>query len=205
MSMILGLTQLNDETIERLVADPPLVWLVVAPDEREFYESARQAANRSKKPGILSRLFGATTPSPAPPEGPPFSLGEGEGKETDLDKSWHGIHFLLTGSSEEGSPPLDFLLEGGRYVGDQDVGYGPARVFTSTQVRAIAAAVRAIGDDALAGRFASAAMSANEIYPEIWTQEGREALSYLMAHVATLRDTLESTVGTNRGLMITLS
>jgi hypothetical protein len=28
--MVLGLTQLDDRTIERLVADPPLVWLVVA-------------------------------------------------------------------------------------------------------------------------------------------------------------------------------
>ena len=52
----------------------------------------------------------------------------GPGGELDLDKAWHGIHFLLTGSAWEGEEPLCYLLAGGQEVGDEDVGYGPARV-----------------------------------------------------------------------------
>src|SRR5690242_14594616 len=57
-----------------------------------------------------------------------------ERTSTDLDKAWHGIHWLLTGSSEGGEEPLCFLLAGGEQVGDVDVGYGPARALTSSQV-----------------------------------------------------------------------
>jgi hypothetical protein len=58
MGMVLGITQLDDRTIERLVADPPLVWLVVAGDDRERYERARQDERRLRKPGFIARLFG---------------------------------------------------------------------------------------------------------------------------------------------------
>jgi hypothetical protein len=43
--------------------------------------------------------------------------------ELDGDKAWHGIHFLLTGTAGEGTPPLDFIVRGGQEVGDIDVGY----------------------------------------------------------------------------------
>ena len=137
MGMVLGITQLDDRTIERLVADPPLVWLVIAGDDREQYERARQDERRLRKPGFIARLFGAAPPPPSP-DAPPFALGDGEGKEIDFDKSWHGMHYLLARSDEGGTPPLDFLLGGGRTVGDEDVGYGPAWVFTAAETRTIA-------------------------------------------------------------------
>ena len=34
----------------------------------------------------------------------------------DLDKAWHCLHYLLTGSAVGGEPPLDFLLQGGTAV-----------------------------------------------------------------------------------------
>jgi hypothetical protein len=55
-------------------------------------------------------------------------------EEDDVDKAWQGLHFLLTGSAWNGEPPLNFLVSGGREIGDVDVGYGPARGFTSTEV-----------------------------------------------------------------------
>src|SRR3712207_3831611 len=54
--------------------------------------------------------------------------------EIDLDKAWHGIHFLLTGTAWEGQEPLCYLLVGGEYIGDEDVGYGPARVLRPHEV-----------------------------------------------------------------------
>ena len=205
MGMVLGITQLDDRTIERVVADPPLVWLVIAADDRERYERARQDERRLQRPGFIARLFGAAPPPP-PPDAPVFALGDGEGKEIDVDKSWHGMHYLLTRSAEGGTPPLDFLLEGGRTVGDEDVGYGPAWVFTAAETRGIEAAVAAIGDEELRARYDPRAMDAADVYPSrIWVRDGDEALDYVMEYIAILRATLQEAVEMNRGLMLTLS
>src|SRR5687767_12235877 len=150
MSMILGLAPLADANIARLVADPPLVWRVIAPDEPERYEGARADAAR---PFFLERLFSRSkAPAPAPPP-PPLVLGQGEGERTDLDKAWHGLHYLLTRTAWEGDAPLNFLVAGGREVGDIDVGYGPARVLSAAEVRAAADALARLTDEELRSRF----------------------------------------------------
>ena len=51
-----------------------------------------------------------------------------------LDKAWHGIHFLLTGSAWEGDEPLNFLVTAGEPIEGTDSGYGEDRLFTSEQV-----------------------------------------------------------------------
>ena len=67
--------------------------------------------------------------------------GFGPFADLDVDKAWHGIHFLLTNSAEGGSFPLAFLIVGGRNIGDEDMGYGPARGFAAREVAQIAAAL----------------------------------------------------------------
>src|SRR5687767_14577361 len=127
MSMIVAMVTLGDANIARVLQDPPLIWRVIAPDDPEPYESARRLAS---KPSFLGRIFGrssATGPKPGA-SAESFALGAGEGLVTDLDKAWHGIHYLLTGTAAEGGKPLDFLVSGGREVGNVDIGYGPARV-----------------------------------------------------------------------------
>src|SRR5512135_1798793 len=64
----------------------------------------------------------------------------------DVDKAWNGIHFLLTGDAQHGTPPLGFIV-GGKPLGDIDVGYGPARGFDAAEVRAIADALRPLTRD----------------------------------------------------------
>src|SRR5262249_6103564 len=61
-----------------------------------------------------------------------------------LNKAWHAIHFVLTGSRLGGEEPLNFLVSEGTPVGEVDVGYGPARALSSTQVRHIADALARI-------------------------------------------------------------
>jgi hypothetical protein len=43
-----------------------------------------------------------------------------------------------------GDPPLNFLAIGGVSVGNEDVGYGPARAFRAAEVAEIAAALEAL-------------------------------------------------------------
>jgi hypothetical protein len=45
----------------------------------------------------------------------------------EVDKAWHAIHFSLTGDPFEGRIPLNFLVTGGRSIGE-DLGYGPLRI-----------------------------------------------------------------------------
>ena len=201
MGMYLELITVSDATIEQLHADPPLVWALVSPDEPEAVAAARAAAVR---PGFLARLFGR---APAPVNGPTtLPLEPGEGSVTDLDKAWHGIHYLLTGTAWDGVPPLDALVSGGREIADIDVGNGAPRTLTATETRAFANALATLSEAELRGRFAPAEMMKLEIYPEIWDRDPSEddTLGYLLEYLTRLRECLAEAVAQDRGLVIML-
>jgi len=202
MGMVLGLTSLSDTNIDRLLADPPLVWKVIAPDAPDIYEQARRDAVKSS---FLSGLFGKK--AAPPPEPPPLVLADSEGISTDVDKAWHGIHYLLTGSADEGESPWSFLVSGGREVGDVDVGYGPARVFTAKETRSIHDALASISEAELRSRFKPDEMTAKEIYPEIWSRgdPDEETIGYLVESFRLLRGFLQQTVEAEVGMVIVLS
>lgn len=195
MSMILRLCTLSDKNIERLIADPPLIWKVVAADDPDTYAQARQEASQ----GFLSKLFGRKT-SPVTD----FSLTDGEGGCVRLDKAWHGIHYLLTGTAWEGEEPLNFLVSGGREVGDIDVGYGPARALTSKQVQSLNTALQPIDEAVLKSRFNPSEMMALEIYPEIWDRDPAEddAFGYCAEFFEVLKSFVAQTAEQKMGLIV---
>jgi hypothetical protein len=97
-----------------------------------------------------------------------------------VDKAWHGIHYLLTGTADGGEEPFSLAVLGGEGVGD-DVGYGPARILTPEQVRQVAQALGQISEQQFRERFAPKAMEAADIYPKIiWVRDGEKALDYLV-------------------------
>ena len=114
-----------------------------------------------------------------------YPEGEEGTKSIDIDKAWHGIHFMLTGDIWGGVAPLCNVVLGGTEIGE-DVGYGPAHYIGVDEVRAVAAALRDLPREELAKRFDAAAMSKNGIYPEIW-DEGEDALDYLLHWYESLR------------------
>lgn len=103
----------------------------------------------------------------------------GAGNEIDIDKAWHGLHFLLTGDPWHGTAPLADAVLGGTEIGE-DLGYGPARYLTVEETAAVSTALAAISAAQLADRFDAAALTSNDIYPDIW-REGATALDYLLA------------------------
>lgn len=103
----------------------------------------------------------------------------------DVDKAWHGIHFMLTGSAESGPAPLCWAVLGGEEVGD-DVGYGPARILRPDHVRKIARELASIDETAFKARFEPKAMEAAGIYPPIWVRDAEEALEYLVENYLKL-------------------
>lgn len=111
--------------------------------------------------------------------------GDGFEPELDLDKAWHGIHFLLAGNAWKTSDGAGEAVLGGEPIGD-DVGYGTARLLGPEQVRAVAAGLEPITVDTLRPRFDLAALGEAEVYPTIWDEEDAFE-TYLAPHFVTLR------------------
>src|SRR2546430_16860960 len=82
-----------------------------------------------------------------------------------LNTAWHAIHFVLTGSRLGGDEPLNFLVSEGTPVGEVDVGYGPARVLTSGQVRSLARALAGLAPEDVANRVDLKKLDEAVIYP----------------------------------------
>jgi hypothetical protein len=127
--------------------------------------------------------------------------------ELDLDRAWHGIHFLLTGTAVEGQAPLDFLERGGQEVGDVDLGYGPARALRAAEVAVIARALEGVSSQALRERFDPLRMRMLEIYPDTWDGKADEAdpLGFLLSYFEELRTYVQRVAQTGLGMLVYLS
>jgi hypothetical protein len=118
-----------------------------------------------------------------------------------MGKAWHAIHFALNGSRLGGDAPLNFLVSEGTPVGEVDVGYGPARVLTSKQVRQIAAALSPIEPDELARRVDVRTLDAEAIYPGNWQHNGYGA-DYVVANYRDMRELVARAAHEGRGLIL---
>ena len=110
---------------------------------------------------------------------------EQEGDVLDLDKAWHGIHYLLTGSAWEIPPGVGEAVLGGEPIGE-DAGYGPPRLLGADRVQVVAAALREVTAETLGVRFDPGALLAAEIYPQVWDED--DFASYLLPNFLSLRD-----------------
>ena len=91
--------------------------------------AVEKARGKPKGPTFFGRLFGDKA-RPEPPPTPPLILEAGEGALVDLDKAWHGVHYLLTGTAWEGEPPLNFVVEGGADLDYDGPWNSSPRIFT---------------------------------------------------------------------------
>jgi Domain of unknown function (DUF1877) len=125
-----------------------------------------------------------------------------------LDKAWHGIHFLLTGSAEEGEEPLCYLVHGGEIPDwekyGEDYPDGPPRVLRPDQIANWANALSTISAEDLRKRFDPKAMMKAEIYPTTWDRDPEEELGYLLGYYESLRSFLDQAKKENKGAIITI-
>ena len=129
--------------------------------------------------------------------------GDGEPENyAEIDKAWHGIHYLLTGTADEGAPPLSWAVMGGTEVGE-DMGYGPARMLTSEQVKAISNALPS--EETFTASYAPEAMEAAQVYPDvIWVRDGEEALEYLVENYKVMVEFYRSAASRSDGAILWL-
>ena len=133
-----------------------------------------------------------------------FGSGSNGHEELEIDKAWHGIHFLLTGNAWEASLPLGFVAAGGEEVGD-DLGYGPARALRSEQVVEIDRALEPFTTDELRRRFDADRMTELEIYPSGWSDDPDGELEYLLAFYMELRAFVHRTAERGDALLVYLA
>jgi len=113
-------------------------------------ESVRTMVAEFKPPASASGL-------PADSEPPPL----------DIEKAWHGLHFVLCGVAEEAPPPLGNAVLGGEPLGG-DMGYGPCRFLTPEQVSETAQALSGLSVEEFRRRYDAAALDRADIYPRRW-------------------------------------
>jgi hypothetical protein len=155
-----------------------------------------------RRPAQTFRSIGARARARAADPWRPTSDGE----ELDLNRSWHGIHFLLTGTAYEGEPPLDFIVRGGAEIDDVEVGMGPARALRSEEVRAVADAIEGLPPEELRQRFDPERMLEEGIYPDIWDRDPAEddTLGYLIEHYADLRAFVRRAADRGDGMIVVI-
>ncbi|MFE9201163.1 YfbM family protein [Micromonospora sp. NPDC007230] len=123
--------------------------------------------------------------------------------ELDLDKSWHGIHYLLTGTAWQIGESAGAAILGGVEIGP-DGGYGPPRLLDPDSVRAIATALNGLEVETLRARFDPGAMTAAEIYPDLWTN-GTDDFDYLMSHFAELCQFYHSAAVSGQAVLLAIT
>lgn len=212
MGLCAVLTTVSDQNIERIRSVPELLEQLLEAADVDRDQGARQfesAPPRPDKPGFWARLFGkrgAAHSAPRDGHTAELELSEAEALSLDLDKTWHGLHYLLTQTEWEGAPPLNFLVGGGSSLGEDYADQGPPRLFSAAETHAVHEALSALSDEQLAARFAPADMMKKSIYPSIWDRDPADddTLGYLLESLGPLRQFLQDASERGLGMLITV-
>lgn len=110
--------------------------------------------------------------------------GDNGRRSFDVDKAWHGVHAVLTGTAWD-TDGLGQVVLGGEPFGP-DLGYGPPRTLRAGDVAAVASAMEALPVERFRTRIDLDELTRLDIYPAIW-DEGDDAVDYLVHGYATIR------------------
>lgn len=161
MSMIGKLRRITADEMER-----------VRVDENYLLAATGMGSADGQFPWLLRMLLRLTGTAPAaPPETVP-KVRAPRGEILNLDKSWHGLHYLIAGDPWEGTPPLGHAVLGGTEIGGDLAGYGPAKVNGPAQVREVAEALAALSEAEVMRGYDGTKMEELKIYPGGWASDG---------------------------------
>lgn len=110
----------------------------------------------------------------------------------DIDKTWDGIIFLLTGQSLAfAEHHLVRVLFSGQLIDEeQDLGYGPAHYLTPDEVAELNNEISQITIADLKLKFNPAKMTELDVYPSIWDEDD-DAFDYVADGFSTLQNTFK--------------
>jgi Domain of unknown function (DUF1877) len=106
----------------------------------------------------------------------------------DIDKSWEGILFLLTGQNLETiDHPLARVLFSGQVIDEeQDLGYGPGQYLKPDEVKELNVEISKITAEELSEKYDAKKMMELEIYPGGWEEDGM--VDYLTGYFKNVQE-----------------
>ena len=150
MGIAYCLIKTSAENIETLRGRPKAVAAFIYQDP-DLYQEPKQ--------GFFSRLFGGAAKVD---DGPIPSRSEGD--ETDLDKAWHIVHYLLCGDSGRGEGPLALIGDDLHPLAELDLGLGKPNVISPGMTKAFADAASGMSDEAFLIRYKPEEMPLTDLY-----------------------------------------
>ena len=135
--------------------------------------------------GFLTRLLGR---KPKVDDGPVPERVEGD--ETDLDKSWHIVHYLLCGDTGRGEGPLAIIGDDLNPLADLDLGLGRPNVISADRVREFALSASGLADADFLVRYVPETMPLDELYMGEVVARGdiEDIREYALENFHSLRD-----------------
>jgi Domain of unknown function (DUF1877) len=150
MGIAYCLIRTSPKNIELLRGRPKAVADFVYQDP-DVYEPPKQS--------WVSRLLGGSVSNDARPV-PVRS----DGDETDLDKSWHVVHYLLCGDAGRGEGPLALIGDDQHPLANVDLGLGKPNVVSAESVAAFASNASGMTDHDFLARYVPSQMPLDELY-----------------------------------------
>lgn len=144
----------------------------LAPQDRQLFDQAHLEFGSISRNAILQSVSSI-----------PRALRLEQG--ISLEKSWQGIHYVLTGLAESGRAPLAWAVRGDKEIPDIEklLGHGPARFLTPKQVTFVSKALLRFTKEKVRQRFKPKEMKAAKVYGV----EDGEDLEYLWSYFQKLR------------------
>ena len=98
----------------------------------------------------------------------------------DLDKSWDGVQYLISGKSgvnlKPPLKPIDRVMFTFKYIDEeQDLGYGPGQYLTPEEVKETCSALSSISIEDYSDRYNGEDMEGKGIYPGGWSNPQSKA------------------------------
>lgn len=150
-------TAVSDGNIRRVLADPPLVWRVVEPDDDGLYLAEIGFDNAAVAPEVPTL----------------FCHGH-ERYLLDLDRLWDGLGACLRLCA----PRMPGFFDDAQPLGHIDVGYGPALYHRASAMARIAEACAGISDEQLLSALKSADFDGVYL-GDVWERRSQEVATCL--------------------------
>lgn len=135
-----------------------------------------------------------------------WELVEEPGRCVDVDKAWHGVHAVLTGTADEHHSTLGLSVLGGTEFGG-DEGYGPARLLSPQQVAEVSVALDELGPVAFEDQVDLALLAEQSVYPSVWddTDEATELRAWLLESFVQLASAYRRAAGSGQAMAILIT
>jgi Domain of unknown function (DUF1877) len=189
MGIVYCLVRTSEDNVAMLRGRPKAAAEFLYPED-DVYEEPKQS--------FFAKFFGS---KPEADNAPIPSRSDGD--ETDLDKSWHVVHYLLCGDPGRGEGPLSLIGDDTHPLVDLDLGMGKPNVISSAAVQEFAMAARNLSDDDFLVRYTPSEMPLGELYMGEVIERGDvdEIREYALENFHILRDFVQSATDQNQAII----